>query len=88
MAITLQLASRRPAWNHFPLKYLPVALFLIPVVQHAVMLPFMVTAPGGIQWQDSRQAAETQRKSAGSFLRSLAALAERFPRFGIRSFAF
>jgi membrane protease YdiL (CAAX protease family) len=33
------------------LRYLPVALFLIPVVQHAVMLPFMATAPGGVQWQ-------------------------------------
>jgi hypothetical protein len=39
-------------WRHFPLKYLPVALFLIPGVQHAVMLPFMATAPGGVQWQD------------------------------------
>lgn len=42
----------RVRWDHFPLRYLPVALFLIPVVQHAVMLPFMATAPGGVQWQD------------------------------------
>jgi CAAX protease family protein len=42
----------RVRWNHFPLPYLPVALFLIPVVQHAVMLPFMAAAPGGIRWQD------------------------------------
>jgi membrane protease YdiL (CAAX protease family) len=42
----------RVRWYHFPLRYLPVALFLIPAVQHAVMLPFMSTAPGGLQWQD------------------------------------
>jgi len=42
----------RVRWDHFPLKYLPVALFLIPLVQHAVMLPFMATTPGGVQWQD------------------------------------
>jgi membrane protease YdiL (CAAX protease family) len=42
----------RVRWHHFPLRYLPVALFLIPAVQHALMLPFMSTAPGGLQWQD------------------------------------
>ena len=34
-----------------PLKYLSVAIFLIPVVLHAVMLPTMREAEG-LQWQD------------------------------------
>ena len=42
----------RVRWDHFPLRYLPAALFLIPVVQHAVMLPFVAIAQGGVQWQD------------------------------------
>jgi hypothetical protein len=29
----------RVSWDRFPLRYLPVALFLIPGVQHAVKLP-------------------------------------------------
>lgn len=28
------------------------ALFLIPVVLHAAMLPLMVSLPGGVQWQN------------------------------------
>ncbi len=39
-------------WDRFPLRYLPAALFLIPGVQHAVMLPFMANTPDGLQWQD------------------------------------
>jgi hypothetical protein len=31
----------RIRWDRLPLRYLPVALFLIPVVLHAVMLPLM-----------------------------------------------
>jgi membrane protease YdiL (CAAX protease family) len=42
----------RISWYRFPLRYLPVALFLIPGVFHAVMLPLMATAGGGVQWQD------------------------------------
>jgi membrane protease YdiL (CAAX protease family) len=42
----------RIRWDRFPPKYLPVALFLIPGVFHAVMLPLMVTVEGGVQWQD------------------------------------
>ena len=34
-----------------PLRYLPIALFLIPTVLHAVMLPTMSVAEG-LQWQD------------------------------------
>src|SRR5215831_308638 len=38
-------------WERFPLRYLPVALFLMPALMHAVMLPLMAAATGGIQWQ-------------------------------------
>jgi hypothetical protein len=39
-------------WDRFPLRYLPIALFLIPDVLHAVMLPVSVALEGPIQWQD------------------------------------
>ncbi|HMG03074.1 MAG TPA: hypothetical protein VK596_08065, partial [Edaphobacter sp.] len=42
----------RICWDCFPLKYLPVALFLIPGVMHLVMLPLMATVGGGLRWQD------------------------------------
>ena len=38
-------------WGRFPLRYLPVALFLVPGVLHAVMLPLMAIAGGGLHWQ-------------------------------------
>jgi membrane protease YdiL (CAAX protease family) len=38
-------------WDQLPLKYLPVAMFLIPGVLHAVAVP-LLAASGGIQWQD------------------------------------
>lgn len=41
----------RVRWDRFPLKYLPTALFLIPGVLHATMLPLMLTPRGGGQWQ-------------------------------------
>jgi hypothetical protein len=41
----------RLRWDQLPLKYLPVAMFLIPGVLHAVALP-LLAASGGIQWQD------------------------------------
>jgi membrane protease YdiL (CAAX protease family) len=39
-------------WSSFPLRYLPVALFLVPGVLHAVMLPGMAILGGGVSWQD------------------------------------
>jgi membrane protease YdiL (CAAX protease family) len=38
--------------NPFPWRYVPVALFLIPAVLHAAMLPAMVVLQGSIGWQD------------------------------------
>ena len=37
----------RVSWGRFPLRYLPVALFLIPGVLHAVMLPLMALTRNG-----------------------------------------
>jgi len=42
----------RVRWDYLPLRYLPVALFVIPGVLHAVMLPLMAILQGGVQWQD------------------------------------
>lgn len=42
----------RIRWDRFPLRYVPIALFLIPAVLHAVMLPELVALEGPIQWQD------------------------------------
>lgn len=38
-------------WDRFQPRYLPVALFLMPAVLHAVMLPLMA-AQAGLPWQD------------------------------------
>ena len=46
--------SPRLHWDTLPVRYLPVALFLIPVVMHAAMLPVMAALSGGIQWQAPR----------------------------------
>ena len=55
-AVAIASATRneppRVLWSSFPLKYLPVALFLIPGVLHAVMLPIIVTPGRGLPWQD------------------------------------
>jgi CAAX protease family protein len=42
----------RVRWDRFPRRYLPVALFLIPGVLHAVTLILLATVYGGVQWQD------------------------------------
>jgi membrane protease YdiL (CAAX protease family) len=53
--LILTLAMNEPARHlttPFPWRYLPIALFLIPVVLHAVMLPTMMALQGTIAWQD------------------------------------
>jgi membrane protease YdiL (CAAX protease family) len=42
----------RVSWDCFPLRYLPAALFLIPGVLHAAMLPVMAILQGGLHWQE------------------------------------
>jgi membrane protease YdiL (CAAX protease family) len=37
-------------WTSFPIKYLPIALFLIPGLLHAVMLPAMALLGASVQW--------------------------------------
>jgi hypothetical protein len=44
--------KQRPiGWERFPLQYLPVALFLMPFVMHAAMLP-VAAALDTLQWQE------------------------------------
>jgi membrane protease YdiL (CAAX protease family) len=38
--------------DHFPLRYLTLALFLMPCVLHMAMLPTMVFIKGRLPWQD------------------------------------
>src|SRR5690242_491524 len=48
------LITRRPPrlqWKPVPLRYLASALFLIPAVFHAVMLPLLSATAGGLRWQ-------------------------------------
>jgi hypothetical protein len=42
----------RVRWDNFQLRYLPVALFLIPGALHAVTLPLLVALEGQLPWQD------------------------------------
>jgi membrane protease YdiL (CAAX protease family) len=39
-------------WNRLPLRYVPIAVLLIPVVLHAVMLPVTAYFEGGLPWRD------------------------------------
>lgn len=41
----------RVRWDKFPLRYIPVAVLLIPVVMHATMLPVIVNLEVGWPWQ-------------------------------------
>ena len=53
--LIVNIAMKEPPYidpKPFPWKYLPVALFLIPVVLHAVMLPAMIALQGSLGWQD------------------------------------
>jgi membrane protease YdiL (CAAX protease family) len=42
----------RIRWDNLPLRYLPLALFLIPGTMHAVTLPLLVALQGPLPWQD------------------------------------
>ena len=42
----------RVRWDRLPLRYLRVAVFMIPAVLHAVILPSMTIVKGKLQWQD------------------------------------
>jgi membrane protease YdiL (CAAX protease family) len=42
---------RSMGWDRFPLRFLPVALLLIPIVLHAAMLPLTAALAGGLPWQ-------------------------------------
>ncbi len=49
--LIVNIAMKEPPYidpKPFPWKYLPVALFLIPVVLHAVMLPAMIALQGSL----------------------------------------
>jgi len=52
VAIAAMNEGPRARWDTFPLRYLPVALFLIPGVLHAVTLPLLVALEGQIPWED------------------------------------
>jgi membrane protease YdiL (CAAX protease family) len=43
-------------WGRFPAAYLPAALFLMPAVMHAAMLPVTVLYAGGIPWRSDSAA--------------------------------
>lgn len=47
----LRHKRRSMGWNRFPLPYLPLALFLMPFVLHAAMLP-AASALDVLRWQD------------------------------------
>lgn len=51
LAVALVANEKPLIRSKVPLRYLPVAIFLFPVVAHAVMLPTM-SITEGLQWQD------------------------------------
>jgi uncharacterized protein len=48
---TVRDRQRPINWGRLPLRYLPLALFIMPLVLHAVMLP-AAAAMGRLHWQD------------------------------------
>ena len=42
----------RFSWHRCPLRYVPVALFLMPIVMHVVMVPVGAAVWGGLPWED------------------------------------
>jgi len=53
-AFSVLIVRERPRvkWERLPMPYLPLALFLIPAVMHAVMLPLM-SARGVLRWKQA-----------------------------------
>ena len=52
LAVVLAMKAMPPSLggNRLPLRYLPIALLLMPVVMHAVMLPVAAYVWGGLPW--------------------------------------
>ena len=50
LVVVVMKAQPPLGWRRFPLKYVPVALVLMPVVMHAVMLPVAAALWGGLPW--------------------------------------
>jgi len=52
LAVVLATKTKAPSlgFNRLPLGYLPIALFLTPLVMHAVMLPVAAYLWGGLPW--------------------------------------
>ena len=52
LVVVVAMRGKAPllGWNRFPLKYVPVALFLMPIVMHAVMLPVAAVLWSGLPW--------------------------------------
>jgi hypothetical protein len=42
----------RLRWDHIPYRYVALAMFLIPTVLQAVILPLTIVLQGGVQWQE------------------------------------
>jgi membrane protease YdiL (CAAX protease family) len=52
--LAVMVAIKEPAninWRALPVRYLPLALFLMPVVMHAVMLAMTIHFTGVLPWQ-------------------------------------
>jgi uncharacterized protein len=50
IVVTLTGEEVPTGWDRFPVKYLPIALLLMPLVMHAVMLPVAAALWGGLPW--------------------------------------
>jgi uncharacterized protein len=52
--LAVMVAMNEPArikWRVFPVRYLPLALLMIPAVMHTVMLTLTIHFTGGLPWQ-------------------------------------
>jgi membrane protease YdiL (CAAX protease family) len=52
LVVRLSMGERlRIDWRRLPVKYIPIALFMMPLVLHVVMMPLVARAEGGLPWQ-------------------------------------